>query len=173
MFQFVARLKRYLDRWTERSKIFLCAKKLINTFFLELGLCSSRSVCLKQTQLAEQYLEAHGSTITQQKTYRSAQFSNRSSQRTHQQSFRQDDKPQDKKSSNKFCFYCKKEGHFGRDCRAKEKRRTVAAAREVSSDEQQGGRRPFYKNRDDSPNDWRKRGTSPGDWRRRSQIKER
>ena len=152
VFQFVARLKRYLDRWTELAvanesmetlKDLPVREQLINTCSMELGLFLKKRVPKtvdEATQLAEQYLEAHGGTITRQKTSRDAQFSNRSSQRTHQQSLRQDDKPQDKRIN--FCFFCKKEGHFSLNCRAKERRRTVAAAREVGSDEQQGGRRP-------------------------------
>ena len=146
VFQFVARLKRYLDRWTELAeandtvdamKDLLVREQLINTCSTELALFLKERVPKtvdEATQLAEQYLEAHGGTLDTERTCRSVPTSNRSSQNTYREIPAEYFKPQEKKSKDKTCFYCKKEGHIARDCRAKERQGTVAAVREVSND---------------------------------------
>ena len=99
-------LMKLKTTWTHSSNVLNILRRvreqLINTCSMELGLFLKERVSKTvdaAAQLAEQYMEAHGGTITQQKTSRSAQFSNCSSERTHQQSLRLDDKPQNKKKA--------------------------------------------------------------------------
>ena len=80
VFQFVARLKRYLDREANESvaaimDLFI-RKQLINICSKELTLFLKERfprTIAEATQLAEQYLEVHGGTLKSQRSNRGVQ----------------------------------------------------------------------------------------------------
>ncbi|XP_060079956.1 uncharacterized protein LOC132559365 [Ylistrum balloti] len=127
-FQFVARLSRYLTRWTHMSEIEQSFEGLSDLLIRErfMQACSTDMVLfLKErapksveelTRLAEQYMEAHGGSITESGKVK---FSNPNkthfpSRRNNQQ--QQSDQSTDTKGQKtRRCFICGDEGHIARD----------------------------------------------------------
>jgi hypothetical protein len=86
----MARLDRYFSRWTEMADAADTVDKLKDLIIREqfVKICSTElALFLKERKpkdrrdvisFAEQYLEAHGGTITNSKSSKSASFSNKS-----------------------------------------------------------------------------------------------
>ena len=132
VFLFVAR------RWTELAeangsvaaiKDLFIREQLINTCSRELALFLKERVPKtidEATQLAEQYLEAHGGALNTQRpgSNRGVHQSQQSTTKQQQPATtRPDAEPSDKSRNNTICFYCEKRGHFARECRSKKGRR--------------------------------------------------
>ena len=123
VYQYVARIKRYFERWVELSEIDQDFENLKDLLLREqfINMCSADlALFLKErapghidevTRLAEQYLEAHGGTLSATKPIRNSKpqhqggnKSNSTNSGTHQDKVK------------KLCYSCHKEGHFARDC---------------------------------------------------------
>ncbi|XP_060574709.1 uncharacterized protein LOC132732326 [Ruditapes philippinarum] len=169
--QFMARLDRYFSRWTEMADAADTVDKLKDLIIREqfVKVCSTElALFLKERKpkdrrdvisLAEQYLEAHGGTITNSKSSKVANFSNKSPIRLNQGNLSKPIQHFHRENRKVTCFICNREGHVARDCRDQTKKRYGAAA--MSYGEQ--NRNYFKTNRDSSPRNWRSR---PGENRR-------
>ena len=136
VFQFIARLNRYFNRWTEMAEInqtyddlqdLMVREQFIQTCSTDLALFLKERKARSRdelTQLAEQYIEAHGSSITSNKTPKSNASMNKPQQR---QSNVQAASYQ-KFPSNRTCYICNKEGHMARDCKDHARKKAIGAA---------------------------------------------
>ncbi|XP_053388947.1 uncharacterized protein LOC123538510 [Mercenaria mercenaria] len=128
--QYLSRLRRYFSRWTEMAQEEQSYQSLCDLMIREqfIQSCSSDlAMFLKErapktmtdmSQLAEQYVEAHGGRLESSKQ-------SSSSAPKGEDTERRSDKmspPNEKKIPGreaKTCFICKKPGHLARDCRFK------------------------------------------------------
>ncbi|MCG8078922.1 MAG: hypothetical protein JAY75_22120, partial [Candidatus Thiodiazotropha taylori] len=157
VFQFVARLRRYFTRWVELTEINKDFQGLSDLLIREqfIGTCSENMrLFLRErvpqsvedmTKLAEQYMEAHGGSITVTKR---SQNIDRTTTRPGAQPARPQVTHQRPGNVDKICHYCQRKGHIIAECRTRERdmKRQGAAAGYGRSDignwrggEQRGG----------------------------------
>ena len=145
VFQFVARLSRYFKRWVDLTEVeqnnIALSDLLIHEQFI--GTCSeSMRLFLRErvpqsveemTKLAEQFMEAHGGSITMTKRQ---QNSDRPPSRPVLQPARPPVVQQNAGNKDKTCYYCGKKNHVIAECRIRERdmRKQSAAAGQGRSD---------------------------------------
>ncbi|XP_069107370.1 uncharacterized protein [Argopecten irradians] len=128
-FQFVARLTRYLTRWTQMSEIAKSFEGLTDLLIREqfIQACSSdMALFLRErapkdaqelTRLAEQYMEAHGGNLAKSSkaTYNSSKPNQQVRNNNSQQQKANDKTTEVKGQRTRLCFICGAEGHIARD----------------------------------------------------------
>ena len=139
VFQFVARLSRYFKRWVDLTEVEQNYNALSDLLIREqfIGTCSeSMRLFLRErvpksveemTKLAEQFMEAHGGSITMTKRQ---QNTDRPSSRPVLQPARPPVVQQNAGNKDKTCYYCGKKNHVIAECRIRERdmRKQSAAA---------------------------------------------
>ena len=145
VFQFVARLSRYFKRWVDLTEVAQNYNALSDLLIREqfIGTCSeSMRLFLRErvpksveemTKLAEQFMEAHGGSITMTKRQ---QNTDRPPSRPVLQPARPPVVQQNAGNKDKTCYYCGKKNHVIAECRIRERdmRKQSAAAGQGRSD---------------------------------------
>ena len=122
VFQYVARLKRYLDRWLELAKCETTYEGIIDLLIREqfLKMCSREmSLFLRErvpdsvqymTTLAQQYVDAHGGSFVPR-----ARMNNNKPKQSQVVQLTPEEKARHLRENR--CFLCHKIGHPVRDCK--------------------------------------------------------
>ena len=130
VFQFVARLRRYFTRWVDLTEVEKDYEGLSDLLIREqfIGTCSEnmrlflrergQKSVQEMTKLAEQYMEAHGGSITVTKKQ---QCTEKPVSRLSTQPIRNSDMQQIPSNKDKNCFYCNRKGHVIAECRVRER----------------------------------------------------
>ena len=144
VFQFVARLKRYFQRWVDLTEVTQDYDGLSDLLVREqfIGTCSEgMRLFLRErvpgtvdemTRLAEQYMEAHGGSITMSK--KPPHFEKQP--RPAIPPVRPPVVQQNTGNKDKTCYYCGKKNHVIAECRIRERdmRKQTAGAAQGRSD---------------------------------------
>lgn len=130
VFQFVARLRRYFTRWVDLTEVEKGYEGLSDLLIREqfIGTCSENMRLFlrervpksvqEMTKLAEQYMEAHGGSITVTKKQ---QCIEKPLSRPTTQPTRNSVMQQIPSNKDKNCFYCNRKGHVIAECRVRER----------------------------------------------------
>lgn len=134
MFQFVSRLERYLNRWTEMANTDATAKDIKDLLIREqfMNVCTptmalflrerSPKSLKEMTTLAEQYIEAHGCSNVPAKPLRREGLEAPIAEMTATRNTRVGERdssrrPMPPQYRTPECFKCHRRGHLARDCR--------------------------------------------------------
>lgn len=132
--QYIARLKRYLERWIEMADVERSFDKLLDLLLREqfTSMCNkSLSIFLKERvpsdigaveKLAEQFLEAHATSTFGQTNKRQDRNDGNGKERSNNGfraggDYNRSKNDKQRKNSQVKCFRCNQEGHFARYCR--------------------------------------------------------
>ena len=160
VFQFGARLKRFFDRWTQLAKTAETYNGLRDLLIREqfLEVCHpDLAVFLRErnpstfdemSNIAQQYVDAHGSTLTGNKFGKRdpGPMNRRPMPQLYQSNEQRKPEPRvgnPRPKSEVECFNCHKKGHIARDCKsnATPPKKFAGGAREDTTQRQGGGRK--------------------------------